>query len=300
MSAIKRGVKKVFRGVKRVIKKIPKEVWIAGAILLTGGLAAGGFAAFGAVGSATGMAAKTSAFFGAVGQTMAAGAQAIAGSIGVGSGITGTGMTSAFAGTAGQGATLGTGVLAQGLGLSAGPAAAAPLASPVTTAPASRVGEMLSGIGIAPQAASSAAAAAAPQATGGFLGKAMGAFKGMSDIGQMAVVQGIFGGMQSMAEAREMRRQEKRADSLGIFGAQRRGGGGVIEGDFGAAVREGFGLDAAPTTASAGLLGPAPMSQFRDIDPRQQEEEEIGTLAGGFGLERGLLAQSQANMPQFV
>jgi hypothetical protein len=291
MSAIKRGVKKVFRGVKKVLKKIPKPILIAGALLLTGGLAAGGFAAFGAIGQATTLGGKMSAMFGAVGQTMAAGGQAIAGSLGIGSGITGTGATSAFAGATTKGATLGTGVLAQSLGLSAGPAGLQALS------------QVPAGAGVlrpefAPSFPSAAKAVETAAQTTGFIGKAMESFNGMSAVGQMAVAQGIFGGMQSLAQSREARRQEKRQDSLGLFGARRRGGEGVIEGDFGMAVRQGFGLDAAPTAQAAFPTQAQDVSQ--PLLSQYEEDEDEGVMAAGFGLDRGLLAQSQMNMPNFV
>lgn len=216
MSSIKRGVRKVFRGAKRVVRKIAKPALAVAAIYLTAGLATGAFSAA-QIGSGIG------GFFKSVGATISSGASAIAGAFGKES------------------------------------------------------------------------------AVGGLLSKAGKAFGSLSDPVKTAIFSGLGSAFKDHQERKEIRRAERRADETGLYGARRRGGGGLIEGDFAAAIRQGFGLDEAPTTASAGLLEPAPMPDFRQIDPRQQEEdEEVGTLAGGFGLERGLLAQSQLNMPQFV
>lgn len=226
MSAIAKGVKKVFKGVKKVVKKIAKPVLIGGAIFFTAGIAAGGFAAFGA---SSGL-----SFFGAVGQTMAAGAQAVAGSLGIGSGIAGTGVTSAFAGTAAQGATLGTGVLAQTLGLSAGPAAAASgtaqagagvlksglapaLPGEVTKASLANLG------GSAASGYAAGTGGSALATSGGVLGKVGGALKGMagSNVGQLMLAQGIMGGIQSYAQSEEAKKDRKRFMKSGVFGVAR-------------------------------------------------------------------------------
>ena len=248
MSSIKRGVKKVFRGAKRVVRKIAKPALIVGAIYLTAGLATG----FAPVAAGSGL----PGFLSSVGTTIGNGAKALGGALGFGGAAAPEGFQTALR-------------MASKVPFGSGAPAAAESAG------------ILSGVG-------------------GFLSKAGKAFTSLSDPVQTAILTGASNALQGAAARKEARRLERREDETGLFGARRRGGGGLIEGDFGAAVRAGFGLDAAPTTASAGLLEPAPMSQFRDIDPRQQEEEEIGALAGGFGLERGLLAQSQANMPQFV
>ena len=218
MSSIKRGVRKVFRGAKRVVRKIAKPALIAGAIYMTAGLATGAFTTA-QIGSGIG------GFFKSVGATISNGTSAIAGAFGK------------------------------------------------------------------------------EGAVGGLLSKAGKAFGSLSDPVKTAIFSGLGGAFKDHQERKEIRRAERRADETGLYGARRRGGEGLIEGDFGAAVRAGFGLDEAPATASMGLLGDAPTTSFRDAAlTRQQEEEdeEVGTLAGGFGLERGLLAQSQLNMPQFV
>ena len=77
MSFIKKAVKKVFKVVKKVVKsKIFKIIAIAAIIFFTAGIAAGGFAAFAGVNS-------VGTFFVAAGQTMATGAAAMAGAVGL-------------------------------------------------------------------------------------------------------------------------------------------------------------------------------------------------------------------------
>lgn len=188
MSAVKRAGRKIYRNtVGRIPSSIRKPLLIVGGTLLTAGLASGGFAAFKAASGPLGV-------FQATGQTMAAGAQAIAGSLGFGSGVTGTVFANAGAG----GATLGTGALAQTLGL------AGPLIGP---------------------AAPAGVATTAGQGFLGVVGKSLSGLGG-STVGQMMLAQGVMGGIQSFAAGREARRQEKRHDQGTVWGAQRRGGGG--------------------------------------------------------------------------
>lgn len=228
--SIGRGIKKVFRGVKKVVKKIAKPALIATAIFFTAGLAAGGFAAFGAT---TGL-----SFLGAVGQTTVAGVQAIAGSLGIGSGIAGTGMTSAFAGTATKGAKLSTGILAQGLGLSAGPAGLQALQATPAGAGVLKAGSAPAFPGATEVSRSSLSALGGSAASGysagaansalkvtskGIFGKLGSAFAGLGDLGQLAVIQGVMGGIGSVMQGKEMRRQEKRADEVGMFGVPMKG-----------------------------------------------------------------------------
>lgn len=186
MSKIKKGLKKVFKGVKKVAKKIWKPVLIAGAVLLTGGLAAGGFAAFSGVSGVGG-------FMGAVGKTMAIGAKAIAGSLGMQTGWTLAGNTAANA-------------------------AASTMVGTSLKAASGTLGGSLVGAG-----ATSAAA------TSGIMGTVGAALKGLtgSTVGQLAIAQGIMGGLQSVAQSRETARQEKRYDTEYVWGVQRRGGDGT-------------------------------------------------------------------------
>ena len=162
MSGIAKGVKKVFKAVKKVVKKIWKPLLIATAVAFTGGLAAGGFAAFQGVSSVGG-------FLGAVGSTTMAGVGAIGGTLGLGTNVgtfTGgaSGVFGATATSAGYaGATLGNGALGQWLGASA--PAATTVGAPVQSATQ----------GIGAKAIGGATQSAVPTATGGsLLGKAAG------------------------------------------------------------------------------------------------------------------------------
>lgn len=77
---LKKGVKKIFKGAKKLIKKIPTGVWIAAATFFTAGLATAGWGAFTGVSSLGG-------FMGAVGRTTVIGAQGLMGSVGIGQGV---------------------------------------------------------------------------------------------------------------------------------------------------------------------------------------------------------------------
>jgi hypothetical protein len=256
MSSIKRGVKKVFRGAKKVVKKIAKPALIAGAIYLTAGLATGGFASMQA-GSGIG------GFFKSVGTTLSNGVQAVNGALGIGQAgamkaeagrVLGLAHSSIpFSGAAGAASTSGGGVFS---------------------------------------------------AVGGLIGKASKAFQGLSNPVQTAIIGGFSGALAGAAQRKEVRRLERRQDELGFFGVQRRGSEGVVVGDFGAAVRAGFGVDAPATAQTAPpptQTAPPPTQGLLDAPfTREEEAEDEGVMAGGFGLERGLLAQSQFNMPNFI
>lgn len=258
MSSIKRGVKKVFRGAKRVVKKIAKPALIAGAIYLTAGLATGGFAAAPAGSGLPG-------FFKSVGTTFSNGVSAVHGALGIGQATT----TAPVAGSpVAGGADL---FSTQAVGLAKRP----------LTQRAVEEATKKSGIF---------------SAVGGLLGKASNVFQGLSDPVQTAIIGGFSGALSNAAERKEVRRLERREDELGFMGVQRRGSGGVITGDFGAAVREGFGLDT-PATAQAAQ---PPRQSLLDPLRAQEEDEDESVMASGFGLERGLLAQSQLNMPNFI
>ncbi len=80
MSFVKKAVKKVFKGVKKVVKsKAFKIAAIAGLTLFTAGVAAGGFGAFAGLGSNF----TLGGFFTAVGQTIAAGGAKLASMVGL-------------------------------------------------------------------------------------------------------------------------------------------------------------------------------------------------------------------------
>lgn len=200
MSTIKKGFKKLYRGVKKVIKKIPKPVLIIGATLLTAGLATPGvFAGIGSsMASATGVMAKTGAFFKGVGTALATGASTIGSALG-------------FGGAAGA-----TGPMA-GLG---------PLSNSAYATATGVSSTSLAGLGGG--AANLWAAGGTALKSSGFMGTVMGALGNMTKgtVGQMMLAQGIMGGIQSYQQAREVERQEKRFDQEYVWGTQRRGGTG--------------------------------------------------------------------------
>lgn len=191
MSFVKKAVRKVFRGAKKFVKKYGKYVAAAAGLFFTSGLAAGGFSAFQGVGD-------VGSFFGAVGKTMAVGAQAMGGSLGIGQGVSGS--LSASTGVA-EGTTLGTGALAQSFGASAGTAGA--------------------------QAAGQAAAQTAAQSGGGgFMGKVGNALQGMtsSPTGQYMLAQGIMGGIQSYMAGKKEDEERERYNKSTVWGGPRKGG----------------------------------------------------------------------------
>ncbi len=108
MSKVVRGVKKGVKKVGKAVSRNWKPIVGAGLAAFTGGLAVGGLGAFQS-------AVATKGLWSTVGSTMWAGVTGTAGTLGIGSGASGT-----FAAGAGmQGATLMTGAGAQALGLAA-------------------------------------------------------------------------------------------------------------------------------------------------------------------------------------
>lgn len=112
MSGIKKAVKKVFRGAKRVLKKVAKPALILGATFFVSGLATGGFKGF------SNLMQSNSNIFKSVGETIAAGAQAIGGMLG------GEGLSQNLADKMGvsAGTTPFTGAFGTALGFSQTPA----------------------------------------------------------------------------------------------------------------------------------------------------------------------------------
>jgi len=224
MSFVKKAAKKVFKGAKKVVKKVWKPALIAGATLFTGGLAAGGFAAFSG-------ATTLGGFMGAVGQTMAVGGQAMLGSLGLTSGVSGS--LSAATGVA-QGTTLFNGALAQGLGLSAGVggSGAGGLigAGGVGSTPIAGVGSSGFAGGVTAGAGTTLGAAAG---TGSNfiagIGKTLGGLAS-GGIGKMALFQGISGGIQSFMASREAAKERKINRRRNFAGGPMRGGS--AEGGF--------------------------------------------------------------------
>lgn len=186
--SIKKAFKKVFKPIKKVMKKIAKPALMIGATLFTSGIVSGGFGAFSSVGAAGSLGSKIGAFMGAVGKTIGQGATALTG------GLFGGGAQSG-------GATISDLASQEGMGA---------LQSSLNALPGAG-GTVTQGGG-----------------GGGFLGNVMGALKnfGSTDTGKMIIAQGIMGGIQSYAEGRERRRQEKRYDKQAVFGVRRRGSKG--------------------------------------------------------------------------
>lgn len=265
--SIGRGIKKVFRGAKKVVKKVAKPALIIGAVLMTAGLATGGFAAFSAASGPLG-------FLKAAGQTMLAGGQSIAGSLGIGSGLSGSLVAEggAFAGM--EGATLGSGVLSQSLGLSSGP----------TTDALTRGAERL---GPGPFSTETLKEAGAAK---GIFGKLGSSFAGLGDLGQYAIIQGTLGGISSVMQGKEMRRQEKRADEVGMFGVPMKGDPAYSSEQL-AEIFSQYRLNPA-----GGSYTPPPVP---DVDtgptprrPRRDQDESTKTSG------RGLLAREDEYQPQ--
>lgn len=283
MSFVKKALKKVWNVTKKIVKsKVFKYVAIAAAVFFTAGVAAGGFAAFGAAAGNAGI----GGFFTAVGQTMATGAAAMAGAVGM------TGASSTMAGFGGQaaaaahlaGAPALMGAAASGattfaaaaapLATSAPyaggassllyPAAETALASPVLGAvTATSVGNAALGVG-AETALSSALGAgvtAAPSAGGGvwstiqdLLGK-----KVLGDVtgGQLIANAGM-AGVKAVLSSEANKKEYPNSFVAGGLG---RGGPAKMEGGL---VGTGFGLDAGaqPTTPDGMAGDPSVAKQF--------------------------------------
>lgn len=75
-----KGARRVYRGARKLGKKVPKEVWVAGASFFALGVGTAGFSAFEGV-------STTGEFFGAVGRTTLAGAQGLGGTLGLTGGV---------------------------------------------------------------------------------------------------------------------------------------------------------------------------------------------------------------------
>lgn len=265
--SIGRGFKKVFRGVKKVIKKVAKPALIIGAVLMTAGLVTGGFAAFTAASGPLG-------FLKAAGQTMLAGGQSIAGSLGIGGGLSGSLVAEggAFAGM--EGATLGSGVLAQSLGFSSGPTADALTRGAEKLGPGPFSTETLKEAG----------------ATKGVFSKLGSAFAGLGDLGQYAIIQGTLGGISSVMQGKAMRRQERREDAVGGFGTPSRGEGGYTPEQI-AQIFSGFELK---TPASGTPPSPPEVEIKPKPTPPERGEELFKRTA-----QRGLLDQEEYQPQRF-
>lgn len=190
MSSIKKAVKRVFRPIKKIAKKIAKPALIIGATLFTAGIVSGGFTAFSSVGAAGTLGGKINAFMGAVGETIGKGASALTGGL-FGGGEAAAGATSAAGGVSKAGAAVGKAAFEESI-----------------------YGTSLK--------------VAAETTSGGFLQgalKALGNFA-KTDAGKLVIAQGIMSGINAVAAGREARRKERRYDTSAVMGVQRRGSGG--------------------------------------------------------------------------
>lgn len=282
MSGVWKGVKKVFKKAVDVVKKYWKPIVAVALGVFTAGVATAGFAAFGGVNTVGG-------FMAAAGKTMAIGAQATMGSLGLTQGVT-AGTASGVSGLS-AGTTLGTGKWATAvkgaLGSSGGGGAAE------------------GGLAYTDKlAAASGGGSSVPAGGSAFLSKMGGALKGFAgtDTGKLMIAQGIMGGISNYMEAKEARRQERRHDEETIWGAQRRGG----EGGSGLLDMPEFGdpdtQGRRPPTPSewrevAGPINidqaPEQMPGYNQVQENQQQPQQPGRQSQG-----GLLAQYQQNLGQ--
>jgi len=237
MSGIKRGIKKVFRGVKKVVKKIAKPALIIGATFLTSGLVVGGFDGFTSLMAAAkdGGAKTIGSFFSAVGKTIGAGAQALGGSLGLTQGLSPE-MAEAMGDKGLAGAGLFSGSFAQNvLGLEGPQTISGEISSRNL---AGLGGSATSGYkssamaGLSPYSNETFAKIASQAGRGGFFGTITNAFNNMSPVGQMMIAQGVMGSISSYAQARELRRQERREDARGVFGVSMGGEVGATPEEF--------------------------------------------------------------------
>lgn len=216
MRFIKRAAKRVFRGAKKVAKKIARPAAIAGLVFLTAGIGVAGFGALNFGGT-------FGAFMSSVGSTMMAGAQGIAGAVGIGSGLTAGTAGSLQLSQAAIGTNLFTGAAAQAMGLAA-PAASSmsglgPLSNSAYGA-ATKVGSTsLAGLGGAGTTAYSSLTATKTGST--FFG---GLGKALSGQGNSLAWAGVLGGARAWQEQRAYKRERKVQKGLNIFGGPAHGG----------------------------------------------------------------------------
>lgn len=266
MSFVKKAIKKVVKTVKKVVKSdIFKYVAIGAAIFFTAGVAAGGFAAFSGVSSIGG-------FFTAVGQTIATGASAIAGGLGM------SGTSNWLAGYGGQAAA--SAGLAGAPALTAGVTAAQAVTPYAMTASKVAAGETIA-TGLA--GAGNVAAAVTPTATqfaamggtqagAGFLSK-VGAVMNKKVLGDLTLGK-VAASMVTtgVTEALKGKDKEKEFANGFVGGGLARGGG---ERDPGAP-RVSAGGSAKPTTPAPGESTTARMAQGGTAAPPSMAQQEAG------------------------
>ena len=240
MSGIKKAVKKVFRGAKKVLKKVAKPALIIGGTFFASGLALGGFKGF------TSLMESSGSIFSAVGKTMAAGAQAIGGALGIGEGV-----SAELLGDMGlaEGTTLGSGAFAQTLGFG----------TPETAS--SRIGpgnlpDYLKSQGME----TAAKEVGKEQVSGGVLGRIFGGINKLSDPAQTALFTGISTGLSAWAQSEEAEKERKRQRRRGIFGVPigEEFGSGVSPEQMVEAVQKGYQAAPPMTYPAQGVMPPMP------------------------------------------
>lgn len=213
---IKKAAKKIYKGAKKVVKKIAKPLAMAGLVFLTAGIGTVGFGALNFAGGVGG-------FMSSVGSTMMAGAQGIAGAIGLGSGVTASTAGSLGLSQAAIGTNLLTGTAAQSLGLAAAKTSTMSGMGPLSNAAygtATKVGSTsLAGLGGAGTTAYSSLAATKTGAT--FFG---GLSKSMGGMGRSLMLSSVIGGAQAWQEQRAYEKERKVQKGLNFFGGPAHGG----------------------------------------------------------------------------
>jgi hypothetical protein len=220
MSFVGKAVKKVFKKVAKVTKKVVKSKWfkiavIVGLSLFTAGVAAGGFAAFSGVTTVGG-------FFSAVGTTMGTGW---------------TALTAGLTGAAVPGATAGSSVTAGGLIPAAEAAAIESAVGAVGTGMggsalgSSAVTGLTAVQSLPGVSASLAAAGAAPTlpgtalaASGGWLSKVFGTLL-KPTIGGSMMRSGLVMGINGYFRAKDREREEYYRENATVWGGKAFGGG---------------------------------------------------------------------------
>ena len=228
MSFVAKGVKKVFKKVAKVAKKVVKSKWfkiavIVGLSIFTAGVASGlGFGAFAGVSSVGG-------FFGAVGTTMSAGWTSIVGGLSAMSGTTATAATTAT--TANAGVSSGMGILS-GTG-NALAAAAAPMPGSVIGAALPMAGTGTAVAGTTLPMAGLVKDAAIDTGSKNWLSTAFGALTSDS-IGGTMLRTGIASGINGYFRGKEREREEYYRENKTIWGGPAFGGSaeGMKFGDF--------------------------------------------------------------------
>jgi hypothetical protein len=208
MSAIKKGIKKAFKWVR----KNWKYIVIAAAIVFTAGIATVGVAGFSSAAAAAG--GGVGGFLSAAGSTMVAGVASIGGTLGIGQGAN----LAAFGGSGY--ATLGTGAAAQSLGF-AGANGAMTAGKIAAGAPSAALGggpsaALAGGAGTTANVAGGVTSVAAPAAANAAGGTAASGFLANPNTGPL--LQAGMGMLSSYNQARAEEEQWNRTKPRGYWG----------------------------------------------------------------------------------